>query len=86
ILMDSNGNPSEIADMYRKQFEEILVDEYQDTNRVQEKIIACIKRGDEADGNLFMVGDVKQSIYKFRQADPSLFIGKYNRFTLDGSE
>ncbi|NQD99945.1 UvrD-helicase domain-containing protein, partial [Staphylococcus xylosus] len=86
VLMNEDGTPSDIADMYCKQFEEILVDEYQDTNRVQEQIIACIKRGSEADGNLFMVGDVKQSIYKFRQADPSLFIGKYNRFTLDGSE
>ncbi|WP_436861089.1 helicase-exonuclease AddAB subunit AddA [Staphylococcus caeli] len=86
VLMDETGQPSEIADMYRNQFEEILVDEYQDTNRVQEKIISCIKRGSESDGNLFMVGDVKQSIYKFRQADPSLFIGKYQRFTLDGSE
>ncbi|MEJ7219627.1 helicase-exonuclease AddAB subunit AddA [Staphylococcus gallinarum] len=86
ILLTEDGTPSEIAEMYRQQFEEILVDEYQDTNRVQEKIISCIKRGNEADGNLFMVGDVKQSIYKFRQADPSLFIDKYNRFTVDGSE
>ena len=53
-------------------------------NRVQEKILSCIKTGDEHNGNLFMVGDVKQSIYKFRQADPSLFIEKYQRFTLDG--
>ncbi|MCG7339415.1 helicase-exonuclease AddAB subunit AddA [Staphylococcus sp. ACRSN] len=86
ILTNEDGEPSEIALMYREQFEEILVDEYQDTNRVQEKIISCIKRGSESDGNLFMVGDVKQSIYKFRQADPSLFISKYNRFTVDGSE
>ena len=86
VLMNDDGTPSEIADMYRQQFEEILVDEYQDTNRVQEKILSCIKRGNESDGNLFMVGDVKQSIYKFRQADPSLFIGKYNRFSLDGLE
>ena len=50
------------------------MDEYQDTNRVQEKILSCIKTGEEYNGNLFMVGDVKQSIYKFRQADPSLFI------------
>lgn len=85
ILMNEDGSPSEVADVYRQQFEEILVDEYQDTNRVQEKILSCFKRGTEADGNLFMVGDVKQSIYKFRQADPSLFIDKYNRFTLDGS-
>lgn len=61
-----------------------MVDEYQDTNRVQEKILSCIKTGDEHNGNLFMVGDVKQSIYKFRQADPSLFIEKYQRFTIDG--
>ncbi|MEP9851444.1 helicase-exonuclease AddAB subunit AddA [Staphylococcus aureus] len=86
ILMNEDGSPSAIAEMYRHQFEEILVDEYQDTNKVQEKILSCIKRGSESDGNLFMVGDVKQSIYKFRQADPSLFIGKYNRFSLDGLE
>lgn len=60
--------PSTIAKDYRHQFEEILIDEYQDTNQVQEAIISTIKRGDELDGNLFMVGDVKQSIYKFRQA------------------
>ncbi|MGW9985349.1 helicase-exonuclease AddAB subunit AddA [Staphylococcus cohnii] len=85
ILTNDDGSPSIIAQTYREQFEEILVDEYQDTNRVQEKILSCIKRGAEHDGNLFMVGDVKQSIYKFRQADPSLFIEKYNRFTIDGS-
>lgn len=83
ILTNEDGSPSQIADIYRDQFDEILVDEYQDTNRVQEKIISCIKRGAEHNGNLFMVGDVKQSIYKFRQADPSLFIEKYERFTTD---
>ncbi|MHD0398236.1 helicase-exonuclease AddAB subunit AddA [Staphylococcus simulans] len=85
ILMDEAGNPTEIARHYRDRFDEILVDEYQDTNRVQEQILSCLKRGDETNGNLFMVGDVKQSIYKFRQADPSLFIEKYNRFNVDGS-
>ncbi|UMT77490.1 helicase-exonuclease AddAB subunit AddA [Staphylococcus roterodami] len=84
ILTNEDGTPSEIAESYRQHFDEILVDEYQDTNRVQEKILSCIKTGDEHDGNLFMVGDVKQSIYKFRQADPSLFIEKYQRFTIDG--
>lgn len=80
ILTDDDGNPSEIALQYRDYFDEILVDEYQDTNRVQEAIISCIKRGEEHNGNLFMVGDVKQSIYKFRQAEPELFIEKYKRF------
>lgn len=80
ILTDDDGNPSEIALQYRDHFDEILVDEYQDTNRVQEAIISCIKRGEEHNGNLFMVGDVKQSIYKFRQAEPELFIEKYKRF------
>ncbi|MFI3377945.1 helicase-exonuclease AddAB subunit AddA [Mammaliicoccus sciuri] len=80
ILTDDDGNPSEIALQYRDYFDEILVDEYQDTNRVQEAIISCIKRGEEHNGNLFMVGDVKQSIYKFRQAEPALFIEKYKRF------
>src|SRR5699024_9265664 len=85
IITNDYGSTSIISESYHDYFEEILVDEYQDTNRVQEKILSCIKRGEEHDGNLFMVGDVKQSIYKFRQADPSLFIEKYNRFTVDGS-
>lgn len=84
ILTNEDGTPSEIAQHLSTQIDEILVDEYQDTNRVQEQILSCIKKGNDHDGNLFMVGDVKQSIYKFRQADPSLFIEKYNRFNVDG--
>ncbi|SOC45034.1 DNA helicase/exodeoxyribonuclease V subunit A [Salinicoccus kekensis] len=80
-----NANDHEVAEIYREQFKEIMIDEYQDINRVQEAIISLIKSGDEKDGNLFMVGDVKQSIYKFRQADPSLFIEKANRFRKPGS-
>ncbi|MFJ7932865.1 helicase-exonuclease AddAB subunit AddA [Sporosarcina sp. NPDC096371] len=72
---------SDIAMDYRKRFEEVLVDEYQDVNLLQETIIQLIKRGGEQDGNLFMVGDVKQSIYRFRLAEPMLFLGKYSRFT-----
>src|SRR5699024_7050976 len=56
-----------IGERYRRQFKEIMIDEYQDINRVQEAIIQALKTGGESDGNLFMVGDVKQSIYKFRQ-------------------
>ena len=52
ILTNDDGSPSHIAEMYREQFAEILVDEYQDTNRVQEQILSCIKTGSEADGNL----------------------------------
>lgn len=72
--------PTEIALEYQHYFNEVLVDEYQDTNNVQESIIQAIKRPTEKDGNLFMVGDVKQSIYRFRLADPSLFLKKYKRF------
>lgn len=74
-----------IGERYRRQFKEIMIDEYQDINRVQEAIIQALKTGGESDGNLFMVGDVKQSIYKFRQADPSLFITKSERFRTGGS-
>ncbi|NLU53046.1 MAG: helicase-exonuclease AddAB subunit AddA [Clostridiaceae bacterium] len=76
---DEDGNlvPSETAINYRKRFEEILVDEYQDSNLVQEIIINMISRADWGKPNVFMVGDVKQSIYRFRQARPELFLQKY---------
>jgi len=64
--------PSDAALELRERFHEVLVDEYQDTNGVQEAILQLVSRGD----NLFMVGDVKQSIYRFRLADPQLFMEK----------
>ncbi len=70
--------PSEVAKKYIDKFEEILIDEYQDSNLVQEKILTSISRGN----NIFMVGDVKQSIYKFRQARPELFLEKYSTYAL----
>ena len=70
--------PSDAAKEYREQFVEILLDEYQDTNAVQEAIVALITR--PAPGNRFMVGDVKQSIYRFRLADPGLFTEKYKTY------
>lgn len=73
--------PSEAALDYRSKFEEVLVDEYQDTNQVQESILKLVTRGDSDKGNLFMVGDVKQSIYRFRLADPGLFLSKYKQFS-----
>lgn len=72
--------PSRIAQYYQNKFKEILVDEYQDINLVQETIIRAISR---KSGNVFMVGDVKQSIYRFRHAEPSLFISKYEAFAKD---
>ena len=85
-LVDGERKPSEAALEYRKQFKEVLVDEYQDINLVQESILALVTADGENSGNLFMVGDVKQSIYRFRLAEPNLFLGKYTRFTHDGQE
>ena len=66
----------EAAEEYRKKFEYIFIDEYQDTNGLQEAIISEICR----ENNLFMVGDVKQSIYRFRLAEPGLFINRYRKY------
>ena len=79
LSTDENGNilPSEVAKEYRKKFEEILIDEYQDSNYIQDYILNVISRCDEGNPNIFMVGDVKQSIYKFRGAKPEIFLEKY---------
>lgn len=67
-------------------FEEIMIDEYQDSNRVQETILSAVaKQREGAPCNLFMVGDVKQSIYRFRNACPELFVEKMKRYGQDGS-
>ncbi|PCK22039.1 helicase-exonuclease AddAB subunit AddA [Bacillus pumilus] len=86
---DAEGNliETEAAKYYQQQFEEVLVDEYQDTNLVQETILKLVSKGENpAEGNLFMVGDVKQSIYRFRLAEPMLFLNKYKYFKADGNE
>ncbi len=72
------ANP-DVAQVYRDKYMYIFVDEYQDSNLVQENLLNYIKR----ENNLFMVGDVKQSIYRFRLADPTLFIGKYYSFGIE---
>lgn len=81
VKKDENGNvvKSEIAKKYENKFEEIAIDEYQDSNLVQEYILTSVSRGN----NIFMVGDVKQSIYKFRQARPKLFLDKYDSYKLE---
>lgn len=72
--------PSPVALEMRQRFEEVLVDEYQDTSAVQEAILQMVSRQGEDRPNLFMVGDVKQSIYRFRLADPGLFLKKYTDY------
>ncbi len=73
--------PSEAAKRYQERFAEILVDEYQDSNLVQEILLQMISRTGSARPNVFMVGDVKQSIYRFRQAKPELFLEKYHSYS-----
>ena len=88
IDKDEEGNimPSQVAEHFRKEFDEVLVDEYQDSNNVQETIIDLVSRKNLEEPNVFMVGDVKQSIYRFRQAKPELFLDKYNRYPLQEGE
>lgn len=85
ITKDEEGNvvPSQVAEHFREYFDEVLVDEYQDSNNVQETIIDLVSRKSLDQPNVFMVGDVKQSIYRFRQAKPELFLDKYNRYPLE---
>ncbi len=80
LIKEEDGKyvPTEVAKKYKDKFEEIAIDEYQDSNMVQEYILTSISKGN----NIFMVGDVKQSIYKFRQAMPELFLSKYERYKL----
>ncbi|UWG96224.1 helicase-exonuclease AddAB subunit AddA [Dehalobacter sp. DCM] len=77
---DGEYRPSDTAKRYREHYAEILVDEYQDSNLVQEMIIKMISRSESEKPNVFMVGDVKQSIYRFRQAKPELFLEKYRGY------
>ena len=78
LIEEKDGEiiPSDIAKKYQEKYEEIAIDEYQDSNLVQEYILNSVSKGN----NIFMVGDVKQSIYKFRQAMPELFISKYKSY------
>lgn len=78
ILTSENSG---VADNFKEYFDEVLVDEYQDSNAVQEAIIDLVSRKYSDNPNVFMVGDVKQSIYRFRQAKPELFLEKYNTYS-----
>lgn len=76
LLQTESGDASEIALRYRELYQEIIIDEYQDTNEVQDTILRLVSKAPEKP-NSFMVGDIKQSIYKFRQAKPEIFREKY---------
>lgn len=71
---------------FKAQFEEIMIDEYQDSNQVQEEIMCAISRESMGEYNMFMVGDVKQSIYRFRLARPELFMEKFATYDLEESK
>ena len=77
LLTNDDGEPTQLARDYSQRFTEIMVDEYQDVNAVQDCIFRALSKNEK---NLFMVGDVKQSIYRFRLADPGIFLDKYDRY------
>ena len=77
LLAHEDGSPTELGEQVSHRYREVMVDEYQDTNEVQN----CIFRAASDDGQrLFAVGDVKQSIYRFRLAEPGIFLEKYRTF------
>lgn len=84
-LLYNEGEFSELAQNYKMQFYEVLVDEYQDTNEVQEAILRAVSKQLQPNNNLFMVGDLKQSIYRFRLAKPEIFSKKYDVYTYESS-
>ena len=82
IKKDENGNivPTQAAREYQDYFEEIAIDEYQDSNEIQELLLSSVSRESRGVYNRFMVGDVKQSIYRFRMSDPGIFMKKYESY------
>lgn len=86
LLVNDDMTCTDTAKAYQQLFYEIMIDEYQDTNMVQELIFKSLSKESTGKNNRFMVGDVKQSIYSFRRANPDLFIEKYNTFSDDNDK
>ena len=87
ILVDEKTKEQRLSSLeFQQQFEEIMIDEYQDSNQVQEEILCAISRESLGESNMFMVGDVKQSIYRFRLARPELFMEKFATYELEDSK
>lgn len=88
LLQERDGEltPSPVALEYAQNFQEIMIDEYQDSNLVQEILLGSVSKKSQGGHNVFMVGDVKQSIYRFRLARPELFMEKYRTYTKEAGE
>ena len=89
ILLTKDGEerkPSRVAQEYKQYYHEVYIDEYQDSNPLQELLLRTVSGEDEGHFNRFMVGDVKQSIYRFRQARPEIFEEKYLDYAEEGTE
>lgn len=86
ILVDAKTKePTPVAEEFQDFFEEVMIDEYQDSNYLQEAILTAVSKERSGEPNMFMVGDVKQSIYRFRLARPELFMEKYETYTKEDS-
>ncbi len=83
---DGTFVPTQVAKEYQEQFQEVMIDEYQDSNYVQEAILTSVSKVSQGIYNVFMVGDVKQSIYRFRLSRPELFMEKFNTYSLEESQ
>lgn len=88
LTREENGAlvPSEVAEGYQQKFAEVMIDEYQDSNYVQEAILTSVSGVSKGRYNVFMVGDVKQSIYRFRLSRPELFMSKFNSYSTQDSK
>lgn len=84
--VDGELVPSEVAEAYQEKFDEVMIDEYQDSNFLQEAIMTSVSGIFKGRYNMFMVGDVKQSIYRFRLSRPELFMEKFHTYTIGEGE
>lgn len=85
-ILCENGKPTNTALSYQEYFKEVMIDEYQDSNMVQELLLSSIANKNEGMHDRFMVGDMKQSIYRFRLACPAIFLDKYKEYQSEDEE
>lgn len=85
-ILVKDGKPTKTAEVYRDYYKAVMIDEYQDSNMVQELILDAVAKKESGEKNRFMVGDMKQSIYRFRMARPEIFMEKYKTYTDEGQD